>query len=98
MKESHDNIRCGTTVLRYYSAYGGWMLPDKTFTRNPLKAHRIAEETEAAKEHHKQEWELYELQLLKERNPNWNIVTIARRLDRTNSDVKNMLNAISASN
>jgi hypothetical protein len=74
------------------------MLPDKTFTRNPLKAHRIAEETEAAKVKHKQEWELYELQLLKERNPNWNIVTIARRLDRTNSDVKNMLNAISASN
>ncbi len=83
--------------MRYYSAYSGWMLPDKTFTRNPLKAQRIAEETEAAKEKHKQEWELYELQLLKERNPNWNIITIARRLDRTNSDVKNMLNAISAS-
>lgn len=83
--------------MRYYSAYSGWMLPDKTFTRNPLKAQRIAEEPEAAKEKHKQEWELYELQLLKERNPNWNIITIARRLDRTNSDVKNMLNAISAS-
>ncbi|NUU68170.1 DUF1317 family protein [Enterobacteriaceae bacterium BIT-l23] len=46
MHSPTDNIRCGSTVIRYYSAYGGWMLPDKTFTKNPLKAHRIAEETE----------------------------------------------------
>lgn len=98
MNHPTDNIRCGTTVMRYYSAYGGWFLPDKTFTKNPLKAQRIAEETEAAKEHHKMAWELYEIQFILERHPKMNVPSIANRLDRTVSDIKSMLNALSASN
>lgn len=98
MNHPTDNIKCGTTILRYYSAYGGWLLPDKTFTKNPLKAQRIAEETEAAKEHHKMAWELYEIEFVLTRRIRTSARSMAKKLDRTVSDVKAMLNALSASN
>ncbi|QCT21809.1 DUF1317 family protein [Jejubacter calystegiae] len=98
MHSPTDNIRCGSTVIRYYSAYGGWMLPDRTLTKNPLKAHRIAEETEEKKEKHKQAWEPYEVELLIKRNSKWTMAVIAKKLDRTKSDIIQMLSAISAGN
>ncbi|YCI31041.1 DUF1317 domain-containing protein [Erwinia sp. PK3-005] len=96
MKQPTDNIRCGRTVIRYYDAYGGWMLPDKTITKNPLKAARIAEETEAARSEKKQAWQLYEIQYLAERDPHINFRTVAQKLDRTPEDVRQMHRAISA--
>lgn len=95
MNNHHDNIQVGLTILRYYDAYSGWMLPGKTFTRNPLKAQRIAEQEEDKRNKHKQAWTPWEVQFLMERNPNLNMRSIANKLDREVSDVRNMISAIS---
>lgn len=99
MHSPTDNIRCGSTVIRYYSAYGGWMLPDKSFTKNPLTAYRIAEELETKNKHKhpntSQPWEPYEIEFLITRDHRISIPAIAKKLDRDKSDVIRMLNAIS---
>lgn len=96
MENNTDDIKVGGTKIRYYDAYGAWMLPDKTFTNNPLKAQRVAEEIENKRHKPKQAWEIWEIQFVMEKKRDCNFRSVAMKLDRDVLDVKQLVTAIRA--
>ncbi|PAV94171.1 hypothetical protein CJD50_22315 [Hafnia paralvei] len=47
MWHPHNDIRVGKVTIPYSGKNNGWLLPDNTFTSNPIKDQRLAEKHNA---------------------------------------------------
>lgn len=48
MQHAHDNISVGIATLPYSHLFRGWLMPDGTVIKNPIKAQNIAERLDKA--------------------------------------------------